>query len=1537
LYGHLAGRKLLAAAPAQVPVERAGYEAGTRYLAWVAGLIQLLVGLAMVVTPAEFQDAAYDAVESRLAVYGFLLCTSGLALLSWQVLPLERANLPKASLLLGALSSGLLCAGFIRTEVWTGAATFGLFAVGLTFAAEGAESRLRRRFDFDLFILLASLDGFAAGLAVWLFSSRVSEPAYAAMRLHPQRWLAGSLFIGASLTLWQLKSDRLWRVVFSTLGGSMLLAAAFQLGVRGNLMVSLITGGMLGAGVLARPLFPPRWFGAPRDRIANRIVAVFVASVSVALVVLVALVLRQTDSAYQGRAEQDLSETARVVAHDSSAFVEGRLRQDTIYSRAPAIMSFDPATQLAFIQRTMQGEPAISQVSIVNQAGLTVLRSTGEQPNEDDRAASPGLTAILATHRPNWTVENSPRRGVPVLEVRVPILAADGSFNGVYVSQVRLSILTQMLADLPLETGERVVIVDSSGHVISNPDPGLVASRADLSALPPVRAALAGHPAPMVYRDGNQRWISVQAIEPDPGWAVLVEQPQAIVLAPVDLARERVLVALALTLLLVAGAAVLLARNLSRPVVELAKAAKMFGETSVFPQLPDAGSDEMGDLVRAFREMGERLAAEGQERDRVAEILRESEERYRGIVETAEEGIWMLDAAAETTFANAKLAEMLKCRVAEMQGASLFSFVDATDQSTARAGLERWRLGIAGQQELKLRQQDGGELWVLVSANPLHDHAGNFAGAVAMVTNVTMRRRVEQERAALLLREQAAREEVEALLAATASLGVQAEPDEVLRTLVLQAARMLDAQSAAYAIRKGGALVVEGRWVDDQWVHAPYALPVADSIFGHVWNTGVPYRSNDMESDPFVNLERLATTGHTSMLAVPLLGPDRMQLGCVATFDSRRVDGFTDRDERLLVAICETGAAVLLRARDVTARLEAERAAARSKQEVEALLSAAGRLNSAVDPEEVLLSVVGVAAEVLAVARVSITTNEGTHALRRHTWLDGAWHSTRLRMPLEGSLTGWVITNAKPYRTDDFRGGPISYGPATFEHVPQTALAVPILAGDGRVLGTLNLFDRLDSQPFTDEDQRVAEGIAHHAAVALERATLTAELRRGQKQLKHQAFSDALTGLPNRPLFLDRLAHGLAVARRTGGGLAVLFMDLDGFKLVNDSLGHAAGDALLIALADRIAKTQRAGDTVARFGGDEFAVLLEGCTTAGDATRAAERIITELRRPFRFESREIIVTGSVGISLSDGSSGQARPEDLLREADIALYQAKAAGKAQAVVFDPKMSAQALERLDLETHLRRAVDNGELVLHYQPVVDLRDGNVVAAEALVRWQHPERGLLAPDTFIRLAEETGIIVSIGKWVLEEACRRARLWRGRGPRGGHLRMCVNLSTRQFEQQDLAAQVRSALREADIEAEELELEITESAVIENTDATMGTLRQLKEIGVRLAIDDFGTGYSSLSYLQRLSVDTLKIDRSFINGLRREQSSQAIVQAVVAMAHTLEIDVTAEGIETAEQFDLVRVLGCDLGQGFFLSQPVPAEEFEALFADALPA
>lgn len=427
-----------------------------------------------------------------------------------------------------------------------------------------------------------------------------------------------------------------------------------------------------------------------------------------------------------------------------------------------------------------------------------------------------------------------------------------------------------------------------------------------------------------------------------------------------------------------------------------------------------------------------------------------------------------------------------------------------------------------------------------------------------------------------------------------------------------------------------------------------------------------------------------------------------------------------------------------------------------------------------------------------------------------------------------------------------------------------------------------------------------------------------------EERLIHQASHDPLTSLPNRALFSERLGHALDDSARTKSMVAVMFVDLDNFKVINDSLGHQAGDILLIEVANRLRESVRPFDMVARFGGDEFTLLLEDLQDEDVALAVADRIQKQLQEPFMIEQHDLTIGCCVGVAFSRG--GVIQPDELIRNADIAVYRAKAGGKARIIVFDKDMNQYALKRLELEIDLRRAIERNELIVYYQPVLDLVTGDVAAMEALVRWQDPRRGLVSPLEFISLAEETALIMPLGRWVLTEACVQTQIWKKMYRNAGDLTVCVNVSARQFRHKGLVEDVAKALEVSGLAPQYLKLEITETVGIEDPDQTLETLRELKDLGVKLALDDFGMGYSSLSYLKRFPVDTIKLDRSFVSGLGKNRQDTAVLYAAVSFAKALRLSVTAEGVETKSQVEQLRALGCEQGQGFFFSKPLPPLE-----------
>jgi diguanylate cyclase (GGDEF)-like protein/PAS domain S-box-containing protein len=442
------------------------------------------------------------------------------------------------------------------------------------------------------------------------------------------------------------------------------------------------------------------------------------------------------------------------------------------------------------------------------------------------------------------------------------------------------------------------------------------------------------------------------------------------------------------------------------------------------------------------------------------------------------------------------------------------------------------------------------------------------------------------------------------------------------------------------------------------------------------------------------------------------------------------------------------------------------------------------------------------------------------------------------------------------------------------------------------------------------------------------------EQKRIERELAHQAFHDPLTNLANQALFRDRVEHALARGARGGAAVAVLFVDLDDFKTVNDSLGHTAGDGLLVAVGERLRNGLRPTDTAARLGGDEFAILIEDVTDNGDVLGVATRLIAELQLPFPPADREIVIGASVGIAFD---SPGVTADELLRNADLAMYSAKRRGKGRYEIYESEMHAAVVDRVALEADLRRGLARGELVVYYQPVISLATGRTSGVEALVRWQHPERGLLMPDAFISVAEETGLIRELGRQVLMTACADTRRWQRAHPDRWPMSVSVNVSPKQLQDDWLLGQVSQALDRAGLSAASLVLEITETALMEDTEATIGRLHALKALGLRLAVDDFGTGYSSLGRLEHFPIDILKIDRAFISAIDRTDAERApLAQAILALAQALQLDAVAEGVETQAQADALKAFGCRHAQGYFFARPMTADAIDAFVERSEP-
>jgi diguanylate cyclase (GGDEF)-like protein len=676
--------------------------------------------------------------------------------------------------------------------------------------------------------------------------------------------------------------------------------------------------------------------------------------------------------------------------------------------------------------------------------------------------------------------------------------------------------------------------------------------------------------------------------------------------------------------------------------------------------------------------------------------------------------------------------------------------------------------------------------------------------------------------------------------------------------------------------------------------------------------------------------------GECEALAVPL-GDEPGAALVIA-----RAGGPFTFDERTLLRGMAGGLALTLRLlRTIAAerglRTVADRAAAENVRLLDTLrkrqrvLEAMARIQRAISRREplqgVLETIVGAAGELLgddAPALLLVDPDDPgwlNVAASRGYGLADADPSVRRRRVGEG-VAGRAVAEGRLVVTEDYRRSADALPVFAAEGLT-AAMAAPVHE-DGAVIGSLILSSYRKGRVFSRAEQDMLSSFAEHASLAL------TDARRVDTML-HQALHDALTGLPNRALFTDRLQHALTQGRRRGTACGVIFLDLDRFKTVNDSLGHGAGDELLGAVARRVDESLRSADTAARLGGDEFAVLLEDLSDVDEAALVAERIGDALAAPFQVAGREVFMKASVGIAV-----GRSGASELLRQADVAMYRAKAEGKGRTRVYEASMQAEVVERLELESDLLRAIERDAIDVHYQPVIALDGKTLAGFEALARWTHPERGLVPPPHFIPLAEENGSIVALGRQILRTACRQAARWERElpSPAAAPRIMSVNLSGRQLEDPNIVADVAAALADSGLPASALVLEITETVLMHDTEATIARLTALKALGVRLAVDDFGTGYSSLRYLRRFPIDILKMAKPFVDGLDTgDDEGRALARAIVELATSLKLACIAEGIEAGAQADVLHELGCGLGQGFHFARPMAPDAMSALIAE----
>jgi diguanylate cyclase (GGDEF)-like protein/excisionase family DNA binding protein len=699
-------------------------------------------------------------------------------------------------------------------------------------------------------------------------------------------------------------------------------------------------------------------------------------------------------------------------------------------------------------------------------------------------------------------------------------------------------------------------------------------------------------------------------------------------------------------------------------------------------------------------------------------------------------------------------------------------------------------------------------------------------------------------------------------------------------------------------------------------------LMLGQGLGGHIAASGVPEIINDADRDP--RGSRIAGTEETdeSMIVVPLIYEDRV-LGVLELF-RLGLNAFDATDLRLAQIIGAQAAVALSNARQLEEMERRRDALERRVASQRQLLAITERLLVQRERGAVFEAIADTLADVvphdtLTIYLVDREAGVLVPILARDEYAEQILAS---RQAIGSGITGDVIAKGEAEIINDASNDPrVVHVPGTPDDEDESMIVAPIRNADG-VVGALNLY-RV-GRDFNGDDLELVRLFTNHVAIALDNATI-------HDQLVDAAVTDPLTGLPNRRLFAERIDHALARRDRSGTHVAVLFLDLDSFKMVNDGLGHAAGDGVLRGVAERLRECTRRADTVARLGGDEFGILLEDIHGEAEAMEAAQRIVAALSGTLSIDGRTVRARASIGVALDRGEPNITSIE-LLRDADTAMYLAKASNRGNFEVFEPAMHTRQLARLQLDGELREALERGQFSLNYQPIVHFPSGRIVGAEALLRWNHPTRAI-GPLEFIELAEESGEIVAIGSWVLHEACRQARRWQREVRGSGDLRISVNVSARELVEGAFVEGVEAALAQSRLAAGSLALEITESMMLADETAAIASLRRLRELGVHIVVDDFGTGYSSLSYLKRLPVDGLKIDRSFVEGLGQEREKSAIVRATIALARALGLTVTAEGIENATQLRRLLALQCDQGQGYHFAPPLEADAMTALLAE----
>jgi len=1070
-----------------------------------------------------------------------------------------------------------------------------------------------------------------------------------------------------------------------------------------------------------------------------------------------------------------------------------------------------------------------------------------------------------------WSDSYLSQRGKIVVAVTVPLgrAAAPGARTPwTLLGEVDLEQLSEHIGELGRSAAVLPIIIDSLGQIVAHPDAGRPARQENLGNLPLVKAGLAGHfETGRFSLDGVEQIGTVTPVSTS-GWLTLVAQPTELAFATMRSTLLAIAAGLAVALALALLCAYVFGQKLARGVADFGRHVQAIADGDYQAPLPTSRAEELANLAVSMRRMAQAIL----EREAA---LAASEGHYRALFSGAPLAYQSVDVGSRKLVeVNDAWLSLLGYRRDEVIGHSLNDFIVEQSLPAVAANFAKFvAVGRTDDFVFDARHKNGTAISLLVSGRVPHGVHGQ-PRTHCILTDVTERQRVDQarRRSAELLEHQAERALAMLELPKAAE---RMDEDEFIQHGLAVAERLTGSRiSFLYFVDPDQQASESVSWshATRRGTSAALADPLCSVTLAGLWARAMRQRAPvvcNEQAAALTSAPPAAITGLKRLISVPVIegGVGRMLLGV-----ANKATPYSE---------CEIETTRLL-SQDIW-RIVNQRRAEQAQRLAATVFSASTSAICITDANERIVSV-----------------NPALTLITGYTPEEVIGQTPKLfSAGLQGEASGdemWARITAR-----GLWNGEVWHRRKNGEVFPAWLTITAVKDGDGAVTHYTGSFDDIS------------------------------ERKRSQEHIQFLAHHDALTRLPNRTLLEDRIRQAIAKSRRDGKHTAVLFLDLDRFKLINDTLGHDTGDQLLARVAERLKSVLRETETVARLGGDEFIIVIPGLADVERAARVAQKVLEVVSAPQLIDERALHVTPSIGISIFP-EDGDDVPT-LLRNADTAMYHAKESGRNNFQFFTQDMNQAVQERVSIESDLRTAIDNEQFVLFYQPQVDCRSGEVSGMEALIRWRHPQHGLVPPNRFIPIAEETGLIVAIGDWVLREACRQARGWHDQGQHG--LRVSVNLSARQLRQANLCEMIATTLAESGLPASALELELTESLLMDDPESASTLLRALAGLGIRMAIDDFGTGYSSLAYLKRFPVARLKIDRSFVRDLCSDANDAAIVRAVVAMAASLRMEVIAEGVETVEQLQFLQAHGCFEVQGFLFSPPLPAADL-AGFRFALP-